>query len=164
MPDKIHTVSEISREIRSALEGNFRGVWVEGEVSNLRLPASGHQYFTLKDAGSQISCVMFRTAAQRNRIALQDGVKIQVLGNISVYEARGQYQLVVQVAQTTGHGQLQAQFEALKKKLHDEGLFDPEKKKPIPLFQRRSRWLPHQAERRFRTSSRSCRAGLPGFG
>lgn len=136
MPDKVHTVSEINRDIRFALEGRFRNVWVEGEVSNLRSPGSGHHYFTLKDSGAQLNCVMFRTAAQRNRISLQNGHKIQICGDVTVYEARGQYQIVVQIAQTTGDGELQAQFEALKKKLHAAGLFDQEKKKPIPFFPR----------------------------
>ena len=135
MPDKIFTVSELSRDIRFALEGKFREVWVEGEVSNLRTPGSGHQYFTLKDSSSQLNCVLFRMAAQRNRgVTLRDGAKVQVFGGITVYEARGQYQLVVQIIQTTGHGELQARFEALKKKLGSEGLFDSEKKKAIPPF------------------------------
>lgn len=136
MAEEIFSVSRISRDIRLALEGKFRNVWVEGEVSNLRQPASGHQYFTLKDSGAQLNCVMFRMAVQRNKVQLQDGIQIQVCGDISVYEQRGQYQLVVQVAQTTGHGELQARFEALKRKLHEEGLFDQEKKKPIPRFPR----------------------------
>ncbi len=136
MADRIHTVSEITRDIRLALEGRFRRLWVEGEVSNLRVPGSGHHYFTLKDAGSQLSCVMFRLAVQQNAIRLVDGQKIQVFGDVSVYEARGQIQLVVQVAQMTGDGELQARFEALKRKLQAEGLFAPERKKAIPVFPR----------------------------
>lgn len=131
---RILSVSEISRDIRFALEGKFRNVWVEGEVSNVKLPSSGHKYFTLKDSSSQISCVMFRMAAQNNPVDIRDGVKIQVFGDVTVYEQRGQYQIVVQVAQSTGAGELQAQFEALKRKLNAEGLFDPAIKKPIPFF------------------------------
>lgn len=136
MPDKIHSVSEINRNIRFVLEGKFRGIWIEGEVSNHRKPTSGHHYFTLKDAGGQISCVMFRTTAQQIQTDLKDGLKVQILGDVSVYEQRGQYQIIVQDAKSTGHGELQARFEALKKKLNDEGLFAPEHKKPIPRFPR----------------------------
>lgn len=131
---KIHSVSEISRDIRFALEGRFKSVWVEGEVSNLRIPASGHFYFTLKDSQAQISCVFFRAAAERSQFTPQDGQKIQVFGDISVYEQRGQYQIVVQSAQSAGAGELQARFEALKRKLEVEGLFNPNIKKPIPSF------------------------------
>lgn len=133
-PDKVHSVSEINRDIRLVLERGFQEIWVEGEVSNLRTPGSGHHYFTLKDAGAQLSCVMFRNAAQRSNLTLQNGQKILVRGDITVYESRGQYQIVVQTAQLAGHGELQAQFEALKLKLSAEGLFDSERKKRIPFF------------------------------
>ncbi len=134
MPDKIFTVSEISRDIRFTLENRFRAIWIEGEVSNLSSPGSGHHYFTLKDVGAQISCVMFRTAAQRNPVVLKNGQKVQVQGNVSVYEARGQYQVIVERVQASGAGELQAKFEALKQKLAAEGLFDQAKKKKIPPF------------------------------
>ncbi|MFO1485896.1 MAG: exodeoxyribonuclease VII large subunit [Verrucomicrobiaceae bacterium] len=136
MPEdaEILSVTELTREIREVLEGHIGSVWVEGEISNHRLQSSGHQYFTLKDAGAQLSCVMFRGAAARTNVRLQDGALVQVHGEISVYEPRGQYQMVVKQVQAKGKGSLQEQFEALKRKLHAEGLFDDERKQPIPRF------------------------------
>ncbi|MCX6854829.1 MAG: exodeoxyribonuclease VII large subunit, partial [Verrucomicrobia bacterium] len=135
-PDSVLTVTQLTREIREVLEGRIGTVWVEGEISNHRLQTSGHQYFTLKDGGSQISCVMFRGSASRSGARLTDGVQVQVQGEISVYEPRGQYQLVVKQVQMKGQGGLQAKFEALKKKLFDEGLFDQDYKQSIPKFPR----------------------------
>ena len=137
MPDEVYSVSDITADIRESLEDRFNGVWVEGEISNHRLPASGHHYFTLKDSGAQLSCVLFRGAAMKSRIPLSDGMQVQAYGNISVYEARGQYQLIAQVVQPQGFGDLQAKFEALKRKLEAEGLFDPIRKKRIPFFPQR---------------------------
>jgi exodeoxyribonuclease VII large subunit len=136
MPDEadILSVTELTREIREVLEGHIGSVWVEGEISNHRLQSSGHQYFKLKDAGAQLSCVMFRGAAARTNVRLQDGAFVQVHGEISVYEPRGQYQMVVKQVQAKGKGSLQEQFEALKRKLHAEGLFDDKRKQPIPRF------------------------------
>lgn len=130
----ILSVTQLTREIREVLEGHIGSVWVEGEISNHRLQSSGHQYFTLKDAGAQLSCVMFRGAAARTNVRLQDGALVQVHGEISVYEPRGQYQMVVKQVQAKGKGSLQEQFEALKRKLYAEGLFDDERKQPIPRF------------------------------
>jgi len=135
-PDSVLTVTQLTREIREVLEARIGTVWVEGEISNHRLQTSGHQYFTLKDGGSQISCVMFRGSASRSGARLTDGVQVQVQGEISVYEPRGQYQLVVKQVQMKGQGGLQARFEALKKRLFDEGLFDQEYKQAIPKFPR----------------------------
>ena len=132
--DDVFSVSELTREIRALLENEIGTVWVEGEISNLRVQSSGHQYFTLKDAGAQLSCVMFRGMAQRSAVRLTDGAAVRVHGEVSVYEARGQYQMVVKSVQAQGQGSLQARFEALKKRLHDEGLFDEEHKKSIPKF------------------------------
>lgn len=131
--DQVLTVSQLTRQIRSLLEGEIGQVWVEGEISNHRLQSSGHQYFTLKDAGAQLSCVMFRGSAMRSA-PLQDGAAVQLFGNLSVYEPRGQYQMVVKLVQAKGQGMLQAKFEALKRKLDDEGLFDAGLKQPIPKF------------------------------
>lgn len=128
------SVTQLTREIRGLLENQFGTVWVEGEISNLRRQASGHQYFTLKDEGAQLSCVMFRGVAQRVPVRLADGVAVRVLGEISVYEPRGSYQLVVRQVEAQGQGSLQARFEALKQRLNDEGLFDARYKKPIPKF------------------------------
>lgn len=132
------SVSELTRRVRGLLEDGFGAVWVEGEVSNLRKQSSGHQYFTLKDAGSQLSCVLFsRTAAGLRGIALSDGQNVQVFGEISVYEPRGQYQMIVKRVQNRGEGALQAKFEALKHKLAAEGLFETARKRPLPRFPRR---------------------------
>ena len=133
--DQVLTVSQLTRQIRSLLEGEIGQVWVEGEISNHRLQSSGHQYFTLKDAGAQLSCVMFRGSAMRSA-PLQDGAAVQLFGNLSVYEPRGQYQMVVKLVQAKGQGVLQAKFEALKRKLDDEGLFDAGLKQPIPKYPR----------------------------
>ena len=132
--DAVLTVTQLTREIREVLESRIGSVWVEGEISNHRLQSSGHQYFTLKDAGAQLSCVLFRGAASRVTARLADGVQVQLLGELSVYEPRGQYQMIVRQVQARGQGSLQARFEALKRQLHAEGLFDPARKKPIPRF------------------------------
>ncbi|MEX2579053.1 MAG: exodeoxyribonuclease VII large subunit [Verrucomicrobiales bacterium] len=134
MPDEVFSVSELTSGIREHLEDRFHGIWVEGEVSNHRLPGSGHHYFTLKDSRAQLACVLFRGSAMKTRVAPSDGMQVQVFGDVSVYEARGQYQLIAQLVQPKGFGDLQAKFEALKRKLDGEGLFDPARKKPIPAF------------------------------
>jgi exodeoxyribonuclease VII large subunit len=134
---KVLTVAELTRQIRGALETKFGAVWVHGEVSNYKLHPSGHQYFTLKDARAQIACVIFRNTMAPLRQPLVDGMQIQVYGNVSVFEARGQYQLSVQILQPRGLGLLQAKFEALKRKLEAEGLFAPERKRTLPKFPRK---------------------------
>src|ERR1700686_4500810 len=134
----ILTVSELTRAIRETLEGRIGEVWVEGELSNYRKQSSGHHYFTLKDDRAQVPCVMFaRSYGAQGRVAIFDGLQVQVYGLVSVYEARGQYQLIVQLIQPRGQGLLQAKFEALKRKLQAEGLFDTARKKPLPKFPRR---------------------------
>src|SRR6202521_4927963 len=134
---KVLTVSELTRSIRGTLETKFGAVWVQGEVSNYKLHPSGHQYFTLKDARAQIACVIFRNTMAPLRQPLADGAQVQVYGNVSVFEARGQYQLSVQILQPRGLGLLQAKFEALKRKLEAEGLFAAERKRALPKFPRR---------------------------
>src|SRR5256886_552048 len=134
---KVLTVSELTRSIRGALEAKFGAVWVQGEVSNYKLHPSGHQYFTLKDARAQIACVIFRNTMTPLRQPLADGAHVQVYGNVSVFEARGQYQLSVQIIQPIGLGVLQAKFDALKRKLDAEGLFDPARKRVLPKFPKR---------------------------
>src|ERR1700716_668111 len=131
---KIFTVAELTRSIRGTLETKFGAVWVQGEISNYKLHPSGHQYFTLKDARAQIACVIFRNTMAPLRQPLGDGTQVQVYGNISVFEARGQYQLSVQILQPRGLGLLQAKFEALKRKLDAEGLFDSARKRALPKF------------------------------
>src|SRR3989442_2332958 len=134
---KILTVSELTRNIRGALETKFGALWVQGEVSNYKLHPSGHQYFTLKDQRAQIACVIFRNTLPPPRTRLADGAQIQVYGQVSVFEARGEYQLSVQILQTRGLGLLQAKFEALKRKLEAEGLFEAARKRPLPKLPRR---------------------------
>jgi len=134
---KVFTVGELTRQIRGTLETKFRAVWVQGEISNYKLQPSGHQYFTLKDQRAQISCVIWRDTIAPPRRPLVDGTQVQVYGTVTVFEARGQYQLNVQILQTRGVGLLQAKFEALKRKLEAEGLFAPERKRPLPKFPRR---------------------------
>ena len=134
---KVLSVSELTRSIRGALETKFGAVWVQGEVSNYKLHPSGHQYFTLKDSRAQIACVIFRNTMAPLRQPLSDGAQVQVYANVSVFEARGQYQLSVQIIQPRGLGVLQAKFEALKRKLDDEGLFDPARKRALPKFPKR---------------------------
>ena len=123
--------------IRGTLETKFGAVWVQGEISNYKLHPSGHQYFTLKDQRAAIACVIFRNALPPFPNAISDGAQVQVYGNVSVFEARGQYQLSVQILQTRGAGLLQAKFEALKRKLEAEGLFDPARKRALPKFPKR---------------------------
>ena len=120
--------------MKNLLEVQVGEVWVEGEVSNLRKQGSGHWYFSLKDAGAQISCAMFGARSRQGSEALVDGAKVRVFAEASVYEARGQLQIIVQKAELSGAGDLQARFEALKRKLQAEGLFDAARKRPIPAF------------------------------
>jgi exodeoxyribonuclease VII large subunit len=138
-PPKALTVTELTRSIRSLLEAKIGRVWVEGEISNYRKQASGHQYFTLKDDRSQLPCVLFnsRGAPVTVTTPLVDGLCVQAFGELTVYEARGQYQLIVEVVQPRGLGALQARFEALKRKLQAEGLFEQSRKKSLPRFPRR---------------------------
>jgi exodeoxyribonuclease VII large subunit len=134
---KIFTVGELTRQIRATLETKFRAVWVQGEISNYKLHPSGHQYFTLKDQRAQIACVIWRDTVSPPRQPLVDGSQVQVYGTVTVFEARGQYQLNVQILQPRGVGLLQAKFEALKRKLEAEGLFAAERKRSLPKFPRR---------------------------
>jgi exodeoxyribonuclease VII large subunit len=132
------TVSQITFHIRKQLENDptLQDVWVEGEISNLSRPASGHIYFTLKDKNASLKCVMWRTDASRLRLNLQDGMAIEAHGKIAVYEPQGQYQLIVNIIQPKGEGALYQEFLRLKAMLEAEGLFDPERKRPIPQLPR----------------------------
>ena len=128
------TVTALTAAIRDVLEEGLGEVWVAGEISNFRAPGSGHLYFTLKDATSTLSAVMFRMEAARVGFPLRDGQAILARGSITVYEARGQYQLQVAEIQARGQGSLQQQFEELKKRLQAEGLFESERKRELPVF------------------------------
>jgi exodeoxyribonuclease VII large subunit len=134
---KVFTVAELTRQIRGALETRFGAVWVQGEISNYRPQPSGHRYFTLKDQRAAISCVIFRNTLPPNAPPIADGAQVQLYGNVTVFEARGQYQLNVQILQTRGAGLLQAKFEGLKRKLEADGLFDSTRKRALPKFPRR---------------------------
>jgi len=131
------TVGQLTRRIRSILEGQLGEVWVRGEISNFRNPGSGHLYFTLKDEEGVLNAVMFRTDAARLAAPLRDGQAVRLRGRITVYEARGQYQIQVAEVRPEGAGTLQERFEALKRKLLAEGLFEAERKKPLPVFPER---------------------------
>lgn len=135
--EHIYTVSELTRDIRGLLENTFGHIWVCGEVSNYRPHGSGHIYFTLKDEQSQLSVALFRNNAARLRFKLEDGLQLNVEGRISVYEKRGNYQLIAVTAEPVGYGALQLAFEQLKKRLGEEGLFDEEHKKALPRFPQR---------------------------
>ena len=130
------TVSKLTFYIRKLLEENevLQDVWVQGEVSNLSRPASGHVYFTLKDASAALRCVMWKTSAARLRIGLQDGMEVEVHGRIGIYEVSGQYQLYVDQVRPVGEGALYQEFMRLKAMLEGEGLFAPERKRLIPMF------------------------------
>lgn len=131
-PNAVLTVGQLNRLARQLLEDCFRMIWVEGEISNLSRPSSGHWYFTLKDGQAQVRCAMFRNRNVRLRFQPKDGDKILVKGGISLYEARGDYQLIAEDMQPAGQGLLAARFDMLKQKLQLEGLFDPARKRPLP--------------------------------
>jgi exodeoxyribonuclease VII large subunit len=133
----IFTVSELTAQIKNSLETLFPNIWVEGEVSNLRIPSSGHYYFTLKDPQSQVRAVMFRSQQRSLQFALEDGMAVVCRGRVNVYEPRGEYQLLIEALEPKGRGALQVAFEQLKIKLQQEGLFDAARKKPLPLVPQR---------------------------
>ena len=130
----ILTVSELTQEIKNILDLKFSDIWIEGEISNLRIPPSGHIYFTLKDDFSQIRAVLFKMQARTLRFVLQDGLHVVCRGRVSVYERRGEYQLILEEVEPKGIGALQLAFLQLKDRLEKEGLFDPAHKKPIPMI------------------------------
>ena len=128
------SVTQLVRRMKNLLEIEIGEVWVEGEVSNLRKQASGHYYFSLKDEKAQLGCAMFGARRREGHEALEDGTKVRVFGEVTVYEARGQAQMVVRKVKSAGVGDLQARVAAWKKKLEAEGLFDQAAKKPLPSF------------------------------
>jgi exodeoxyribonuclease VII large subunit len=133
----VYTVSRLNREVRSVLERGLSVIWVEGELSNLSQPASGHWYFSLKDRGAQLRCAMFRMQNSLVGFTPRDGAHLLLRGRISVYEARGEYQLIVEHLEEAGVGALKREFERLKTRLAAEGLFAAERKRPLPRFPRR---------------------------
>ncbi|MGH8556357.1 MAG: exodeoxyribonuclease VII large subunit [Methylococcales bacterium] len=131
---EIYTVSRLNREARALLANHFLSIWVDGEISNLACPSSGHLYFTLKDDQAQIRCAMFRARRRELTFRPADGCRVLVKARVSLYEARGDYQLVVDYLEESGAGALRRAFEALKTRLAEEGLFDPARKKSIPAL------------------------------
>jgi len=131
---KTLTVSELTANIKTLLEGGFKSIWVSGETSNLRIPSSGHCYFTLKDEGAQIAAVIWRSTLARVKFELKDGLKLMVRGSVTVYAPRGNYQIIVDKLEPLGVGALELAFRQLRDKLEKEGLFDPAGKKPVPFL------------------------------
>jgi exodeoxyribonuclease VII large subunit len=131
---KTYTVAELNASIRGLLESQFDDIWVAGEISGSKTAASGHCYFTLKDHDAQLRCVCFRTSLRYLKFKPQDGIAVLARGHIDLYEARGEYQLLVEALEPQGHGALQFAFEQLKKKLAADGLFEAARKRPLPLY------------------------------
>lgn len=130
----VYSVSELTKYIRVILDDSFPSIWVEGEISNLVLHSSGHIYFSMRDANASLKCAFFRRANEKLKFKLKDGMKVICFGSISVYEARGDYQLIIEDVEPKGIGALQLQFQQLKEKLHKEGLFDERHKVRIPFL------------------------------
>ncbi|HSY71509.1 MAG TPA: exodeoxyribonuclease VII large subunit, partial [Alloacidobacterium sp.] len=133
---RIWKVADLVGEVRTHIEREYADLWVEGEISNLRPAPSGHIYFTLKDGDAQLPTVLFRRQASLLRFRPEDGLQVLVRGKVSVYEQRGQMQIVAEFMEPVGAGSLQVAFEQLKTQLQQEGLFDQERKKPLPAFPR----------------------------
>jgi exodeoxyribonuclease VII large subunit len=130
------SISQLNRQAKRLLEGNFPSVWVEGEIASLAQPSSGHWYFSLKDNSAQVRCAMFRASNSRLRFQVEAGQQVMARAKLSLYEARGDYQLIVEHMEPAGDGALAKAFEALKNKLQQEGLFAPENKKLLPTISR----------------------------
>jgi len=137
MASQILKVSELTQQIKYLLEKNFPFVWIEGEISNVTLHSTGHFFFTLKDKKAQIRAIMFRSQAQFLPFKPENGIQVVIRGRINVYEPRGEYQILADVMEPLGKGSLQLAFEQIKKKLATEGLFDPSRKKPLPVLPQR---------------------------
>jgi len=131
---EIYSVWQLNREVRELLESGFARIWVEGEISNLARPPSGHLYFSLKDARAQVSCALFRNAATRLGFKPENGTQVLIRAEVSLYEARGNFQLIVHHMEEAGDGALRRAYELLKQRLFDAGLFAPEHKRPLPVF------------------------------
>ena len=133
----IYTVSELTTKVKVLLEDNFSFIWICGEISNLRIPASGHFYFTLKDEKAQINAVMFRGQNRNLKFMPEDGMSVKGIGRVSVYEPRGAYQIILEYLEPKGTGAIQLAFEQLKERLSAEGLFDEKYKTPLPFLPRK---------------------------
>jgi exodeoxyribonuclease VII large subunit len=137
IPRKVYSVSQLTDQIKALLEDRYSMVWISGEISNLRIPPSGHAYFTLKDQKSQISAVMFRGQLRQLKFDIEDGLVLVALGRLTVYPPRGNYQIILEYIEPHGAGALQIAFEQLKRKLSDEGLFSEDHKAALPFLPRR---------------------------
>ncbi|MBW2248999.1 MAG: exodeoxyribonuclease VII large subunit, partial [Deltaproteobacteria bacterium] len=133
----IYTVSELTANVKVLLEDNFSFIWICGEISNIRIPASGHFYFTLKDEKAQINAVMFRGQNRNLKFMPEDGMSVKGIGRVSVYEPRGAYQIILEYLEPKGTGAIQLAFEQLKERLSAEGLFDEKYKTPLPFLPRK---------------------------
>lgn len=133
-PESIYTVSQLNAQARAVIEDCFQGVWVTGEISNLARPSSGHMYFSLKDKNAQVRCALFRNSGRRLNFNPENGQQVLVYAQVSIYEARGDFQLIALQMEPAGAGALQIEFENLKKRLAKEGLFEETYKQPIPSF------------------------------
>lgn len=133
-PEHVFTPSELNQEARLHIEMGFPRIFVEGEVSNLSRPTSGHLYFSLKDERAQLRCALFRSAANRQPLSMENGMKVVARGRLSLYEPRGDFQMIVDSVRDAGEGDLQRQFEELKARLQAEGLFEPARKRALPAF------------------------------
>ncbi|MBC7908849.1 MAG: exodeoxyribonuclease VII large subunit, partial [Pyrinomonadaceae bacterium] len=131
------SVSELTMQVRAALESRFASVWVEGEISNFKAHASGHWYFTIRDEGAQLRSTCFRGMNRAIRFRPSDGLQVRARGRLSVYEPRGEYELIVEALDPVGAGALRVAFEQMRERLAAEGLFDEERKRPLPLFPQR---------------------------
>ena len=138
LPERdVWTISRLNREVRLLIETGLPALWLEGEVSNLARPASGHVYFSLKDEGAQVRCALWRSAALKLAFTPRNGMQLLVRARVSVYEPRGEYQLIIEYAEEAGEGALRRRFEELKARLQQEGLFDAAQKRPLPDLPRR---------------------------
>src|SRR5690606_323762 len=135
-PQTALTVSELNRQVRNLLEVSFMTVWIQGELSNFSRPSSGHWYFTLKDDKAQVRCAMFRNRNLFVKSTPKDGDQVTIRAKVSLYEGRGEYQLIAEDMESSGEGALRQAFEALKRRLAAEGLFDEARKRPIPTLPR----------------------------
>ena len=158
------TVSQLNREVREMLDRGLPLLWVEGELSNLARPASGHLYFTLKDSRAQVRCAMFRPRARLLGFRPRDGVQVLVRGRVSLYEPRGDYQIIVDSMEESGDGALRRRFEELKARLSQEGLFDAERKKPLPSMPRRIGIITSPSGAAIRDVLQVLRRCFPGIG
>jgi len=132
LSEEIFTVSRLNREVRFLLEGSFPPIWIEGEISNFVVPYSGHWYFSLKDNMAQVKCAMFKPQNRKLSFTPKDGMQVLIKAKVSLYEGRGDYQIIAEVLEEAGVGKLQREFEELKKRLAEKGLFDEAYKKPLP--------------------------------